>query len=457
MVVKKATKRVKLIRALLGCGALGLVGAGVYAYLSVAGVVHVGLARIILSLTWLVAVVAVVVSETVWGTRHRVTICVSSGIVLAAGFIYLDHWAVRHRTENAPFPTSKEIAGEVWKEKPSENNEARPAPRLPATKNNNGPAKIVHPRDILSMRAFVTYGYPVGKTVAGINWIDGIKAIRLVIDSQSQFPIQNVDLTIEVEKGMELLWGMGQISEVKGCRFSEPDLPDIGLSVLGTDGQRAKIMMRDFSKEMSHVSTSWKVFCDKLIPGDELRLLVAACKAPPKLTVPRTLKVTGSYEMMPSEGSTREKVVRVVDVESSQEASTMPSARGPANSVQAIVPHQVDAGMLANAMKGFPQLEILVRGNDADFQQSLVGALQLVIPHTRTMGIEITLDYNYEGIKVYANDPPISVEDRGPDGARALVAELKRQNFVASFFPAKEWRSGKDFEPNFVRVVVGRP
>ena len=135
--VSPTDKGAKLLRALLGCGALGLVGAGIYAYLSVAGVVHVGLARIILSLTWLIAVVAVAVSEIVWGagTKHRVSICIASGLTLGVVFVCLDHWAVKHRPEAPKFPSSTEIAGEVWKEKPPESKsleqESKPITTLP--------------------------------------------------------------------------------------------------------------------------------------------------------------------------------------------------------------------------------------------------------------------------------------------------------------------------------------
>ncbi len=266
--ISSTDKGARLLRALLGCGALGLVGAGIYAYLSVAGVVHLGLARIILSGVWLVAVVAVVVSEVVWGrgTKHRVWVCILAGILLAVIFVCLDRWAIKHRPEAPKFPSPTEIAGEVWKEQP----------------NNPAPSK-------------------------------------------------------------------------------------------GSQGDQHQ-------------------------------------RLPPQL---------------PSNGKH-----------------------------QPVGNHQIDTSALAVAMKGFPQLTVMVKGKHTHWQNDLLNTLQIVIPKATDLGLFEDAGLDFEGAKVYANDPPLSQNDKAIDGAKALVAELKRQNFTATRFSAKEY-NGEDFEKNFIIVVVG--
>lgn len=116
--------------------------------------------------------------------------------------------------------------------------------------------------------------------------------------------------------------------------------------------------------------------------------------------------------------------------------------------------HQIDASSIANVMKGFSGLTVMVKGRHTHWQNELLNALQIVMPGAKDLGLFEDAALDFEGVKVYANEPPISAGDRGLSGAAALVGELKTQNFIANYFSSKEY-NGETFEPNFIMVVVG--
>ena len=58
--------------------------------------------------------------------------------------------------------------------------------------------------------------------------------------------------------------------------------------------------------------------------------------------------------------------------------------------------------------------------------------------------------FAFEGIKVLVHDTPLSLTDRAPEAADAVVAELRRQNFVANRLPCDTAA-----QENFIRIRIG--
>jgi hypothetical protein len=113
----------------------------------------------------------------------------------------------------------------------------------------------------------------------------------------------------------------------------------------------------------------------------------------------------------------------------------------------------LDPSALANAMRGFLQLQIRVKGGHrTSFQGDLVSALHIVISGAMDLGHFDDPSWDFEGVKVYATS--ISSDDRALAGANALVTELKNQNFAATLLPAKDY-TPDGFQKNFFMVVIG--
>src|SRR5271165_4369378 len=87
-----------ILRGVLASGAVALFIATIYAYLEVAGLIHVGTARVILFFGWLVGVIGIVVSEQIWGRtlKHKLRVGMVASRALAAILFLLDVWTVRH-------------------------------------------------------------------------------------------------------------------------------------------------------------------------------------------------------------------------------------------------------------------------------------------------------------------------------------------------------------------------
>jgi hypothetical protein len=99
-----------VVRGFLASGAVAVFIGSIYAYFSVAGLIHMGTARTILVFAWLVGIAGIIVSETIWGKRsaHKVRIGIGCAIALAIILVALDAWTVRH----VPEPTKQATADE---------------------------------------------------------------------------------------------------------------------------------------------------------------------------------------------------------------------------------------------------------------------------------------------------------------------------------------------------------
>jgi hypothetical protein len=82
----------------LASGVVALFFASIFTYFSVAGLIHMVTARIILAFAWVLGVVGIVISETIWGKglRHRIRIGLLSAATLAAVLFGIDTWTVHH-------------------------------------------------------------------------------------------------------------------------------------------------------------------------------------------------------------------------------------------------------------------------------------------------------------------------------------------------------------------------
>jgi hypothetical protein len=58
--------------------------------------------------------------------------------------------------------------------------------------------------------------------------------------------------------------------------------------------------------------------------------------------------------------------------------------------------------------------------------------------------------FAFTGIKVFANEKPVSAIDRAPAAAEAIVQELQRQNFRVNKLPSKN-----PAQENFIRIYIG--
>lgn len=93
----------KLLRGILASAVVTLFLGGIWEYLTLAGVISMGLARVFLVIAWIVGVAGVIVSELVWkkSLKHRALIGAGVAVLLGAAFLGLDRWAIHHRSSQA--------------------------------------------------------------------------------------------------------------------------------------------------------------------------------------------------------------------------------------------------------------------------------------------------------------------------------------------------------------------
>lgn len=91
----------KEIGALIGSGAVALVCAFVISALQFSGLIDMGLAHLFLVLAWFVAVLAVLVSETLLArpAKHAIIVLTATATIMAGGLFALDRWMVTKKRE----------------------------------------------------------------------------------------------------------------------------------------------------------------------------------------------------------------------------------------------------------------------------------------------------------------------------------------------------------------------
>jgi hypothetical protein len=154
--------------------------------------------------------------------------------------------------------------------------------------------------------------YPKGKKIGGIEWQEGYGELQVTVQNTAEATIQNLDLTVQVLDEGTIL-NMGQLSDISGIEFRPPDdAPDLGVTLIGKDGSVGTVTTRDIQNragvKFPIFSNHWKVFLPRLIGMAKLRLVLATETRKIVGVIPTKVKVFGSYELMPGEGS---KTVRV--------------------------------------------------------------------------------------------------------------------------------------------------
>jgi hypothetical protein len=176
-----------------------------------------------------------------------------------------------------------------------------------------GEYKKEHPKDVLLVTSRApNITYAKGERIGGIEWKDEYGDLRITIENSAEPSIQNVDLTVQVlDKGF--IWDMGQLSSIPGIEFRPPDdFPDVGVRLYGTDGETSTVTLRDMLDHQGMkglpFSDHYKVFCPRLIGKTQLRLILATETEKITGPTPTKVRIFGSYELMPGEGS---KTVRI--------------------------------------------------------------------------------------------------------------------------------------------------
>lgn len=139
--------------------------------------------------------------------------------------------------------------------------------------------------------------------------------VRLEIENTSTVPLENIDLDIDLlgNKSGDFIAGIGQLSDVGGVEFHKPQLPQAKLRLTGKNGKDYIVTSTDIMDAGHPLFFDVRVFCPRLSPEETLRLIIASLLDDPSKR-PNHLRIKGTYETTPSEGSKRENVEKIVDV-----------------------------------------------------------------------------------------------------------------------------------------------
>jgi hypothetical protein len=165
----------------------------------------------------------------------------------------------------------------------------------------------------LSIQASLSVGHQDNQMLYGIKWKNIFSDVRLEIKGTTEFPIHDLDLTVQVLEGSEYsIWGMGQVSDIVGVEFHGPEWPATGLVARGSDSDQW------YHVEVSDVAhlafgNHWEMLCRIVPTGVPLRLAIAFNNGETNIA-PKKFKVLGTYWMKTNEVdrvSTFERVVTV--------------------------------------------------------------------------------------------------------------------------------------------------
>jgi hypothetical protein len=158
----------------------------------------------------------------------------------------------------------------------------------------------------------------VQMTCDGKPWHEEIFSdVRLNIESTLDFAIQNLDLSILATDGEEhsRIAGIGQLSQVSGLEFHPPKMPELPpIALLGTDGKTYQLPTDNMFGSTWLPATKFRVFCPRLFPGEPLRLIIATLHDDGIKVPPQHLRIIGTFETPPSDGSTKGNVDAIVKV-----------------------------------------------------------------------------------------------------------------------------------------------
>jgi hypothetical protein len=162
-------------------------------------------------------------------------------------------------------------------------------------------------------------GYKDGFEIAGVRWDKDDIELRIVIKSEYEYPMVNVDVTMTPEGhgGHGVFLGMSQTSTVSAVEFHKlpifPTFPP--LIVNGVDGSAADISpMVEDSMRNAFPSVRYRVYCPRLESKEQIKITAIASKGGNPSTAPSGLRITGSYETAPSEGGRRIPIDEEVEI-----------------------------------------------------------------------------------------------------------------------------------------------
>jgi hypothetical protein len=182
---------------------------------------------------------------------------------------------------------------------------------IPPRKDDQSPARI-------SLSALATnIGYKEKTKVAGVEWSKQYAEVRLVIKSDYQYPMLNLDVIVHMLEPHEVFIGMAQASSITGVEFHQPPrspMPEIRLRAAdgGPDANPGPLMDEQMSKVWK-VGRWYRIYCPRVEPEDKL-MIIAVTSTSSLGVAPQLLRMEGSYETSPSEGSKRIQFDQTVPV-----------------------------------------------------------------------------------------------------------------------------------------------
>jgi hypothetical protein len=147
----------------------------------------------------------------------------------------------------------------------------------------------------IAFSIFESLGHQKDSLVGGHAWVDKFRDIRITIDNTSEYPVKDIDLSIQVLKNSgDTLGEVSQLTDIPGVTFIPPQFPDTSLKIRGTDGNDYVLSPRDIPTNV-HFGNEWKMVCPLLPRGPQIRLVVPAIHEPGD-SAPQKLRLVGSYE-----------------------------------------------------------------------------------------------------------------------------------------------------------------
>ena len=103
---------------------------------------------------------------------------------------------------------------------------------------------------------------------------------------------------------------MGQISNIPGVEIHRPDVKFPPLRIRANDGSSLSLpeVQQRLFPDFPPYRNGWRVFCPRLLGRSILKFIIGAPMDKNGKLIPTTVKMNGSYELMPSHGSKAVKV-----------------------------------------------------------------------------------------------------------------------------------------------------
>jgi hypothetical protein len=255
----------KLVRGLLASGAVALFCSAISAWCTVAGIVDIQAARLILAFAWTIGMAGTVASEFLWGKplKRKLPINIAVGIVLAVGLYMLDNYGVKFRARNDAakpfsepssknFPTAAEIVDElekrrgkepasVWANPTSTKQEKPQAETQPITIEIENSGLLSDSRD-WGVGFWIAYRSSHGDTISPINL-----ALFLRFVNFRPTPVRIDSFTVEMQSGntwipLIQIRSLGQV--IYGA-YPTADKPDIAAAL----GHARRLDFADYGLE----------------------------------------------------------------------------------------------------------------------------------------------------------------------------------------------------------------